>query len=133
MCIRDSLKLIQLAHDILLEVLDGLGDGGQHVPKLIIEPLNLRVDHIVVHLPPTLLVDQIVVDIRLLGQPLHLKPHLLFKQQLSYVGNEGRNVMTAVLLLEQAGRTRQPFCALGVCAKILDGLRGELGATYLVI
>ena len=45
------------------------------------------------------------MDIRLLRQSLHQETHLLLEQQLGDVCDVGADVVPAVLLLEEAGRT----------------------------
>ncbi len=41
--------------------------------------------------------------------------------------------MPAILLFEEAGRTREPFCALRVLAEVFNRFGGMLWATDLVI
>lgn len=90
----------------MLQVIDSLGDGLEHLSQLVLKPGDLHIDNIIIHLPPAFLIDQIIMDIRLLGQPLHVERHLLLVNQLGDVYNEGVDVMPAVLFFEQAGRTR---------------------------
>lgn len=90
----------------MLQVINSLGDGLQHLSKLVLKPGDLHIDDIIIHLPPAFLIDQIIMDIRLFGQSLHVEHHLLFVDELGDVYNEGIDVMPTVLFLQQTGRTR---------------------------
>jgi len=72
-------KLLELRDDIIFELVDGFGDRGQHIAKLVAEAIDFGVDNIVVHFPSALLVDQVVVDVCFLGESLHEEAHLLLE------------------------------------------------------
>jgi hypothetical protein len=126
-------ELLKLAVDVPFELLNGFGDAAHHFRQLVGEPFDLGVDHVVVHFPSGLPVDEVVMDVGLLRQPLHREGHLLVVEQLCDVGDVGGQVVAAVLLFEEAGRAGESFGALGMRAEILDGFGGMLGTTNLVV
>lgn len=73
------------------------------------------------------------MNIRLLGQSLHVEGHLLLVDELSDIDDERVDIVPAVLFLEQARGARKAFGALRLSAEILDGLGWMFGAADLVV
>lgn len=86
----------------MLQVIDSLGDGLQHFSQLVLKPGDLHIDNVIIHLPPAVFIDQIVMDICLLGESLHVESHLLIVDELGNIDYKGIDVVPAVLFFEEA-------------------------------
>lgn len=49
----------------MLQVFDSLGDGLEHLRKLVLKPGDLHIDDIIIHLPSAFFVDEVVVNVGL--------------------------------------------------------------------
>ena len=127
------LELLQLKANIGPEVLNCFCDGLQHLVEFAFKSGDLSVDNVVIHLLSRLLIDQIVMDICLLGESFHLEAHSLLVNELGNVDYVSVYVMAAVLFLKEAGRAGESLGALRMLAEVFECLRGVLLAADLVI
>lgn len=86
----------------------------------MLEFFDFGINDVVVHFSPGLSIDQVVVDIGLLGQAFHFEAHLLLVHELGDVDYVGIHFVPAILLLEQAAGAEQAVGALRMLAEIVD-------------
>lgn len=97
------LELLQLPVDVTLQFLYGFSYIGQHICQFAAEPLDFSIDHVIVHLSSGLSVDQVIVNVGLLAEPLHAEGHFLLEEEFGNIGDVRGEVVSAVLFFEETG------------------------------
>lgn len=84
----------------MLEVGDCGGDRFEQGVELVLELLNLGINDLLIHLPARFLINQVIMNVLLFRQPLHIKGHLLLVHKLSDIDHIGGDIMATELFFQ---------------------------------